>query len=259
MCESPIQIKFEPQKTAETDEFQGANINLPYKGPTTGMDTSLKARQNMKYLLKGDELFETTSDICDRGNFLETNAILKLDLLNSGPFDTIGSKLEFQNLYFNFKNITFNLKVKFFFNPLSICNGDFDTVKIEMMNKSKTNGSLMFVIDPEKGVTFENYFVTNGPDETNINALFYDLDPLFKDYNSTFRVFFDSFVDIYEDVAILSNPIRDQFVKVLCEYRKTNPYVPPEEKVINSYVLYKDKIAQLKKLNIYSTIFMNKP
>ena len=258
MCDNKVQIPYEPQNSSESDEFKGGNINLAYKGPTTGMETSLKARETMEYFLKLNELFEIVSEICDKGNYFETKAKLKLDEFTSGPYDTIGSKLEFQNLYFHFKNITFNLNVKFFFNPLSICKEDF-----EMFAKEKvlTNGSLMFVIDPENGISFENYFVSNGPDPLNVNALFYDLDPIFQNYNSTFRVFFDSFIDIYEDDSILSNAIRNEFVKILCEYRKTNLYkdkMKIKDYFTNPLHIYNEKIEFLKRTNIYPTIFTMK-
>jgi hypothetical protein len=254
MCDKKTTVPFMPQDTSEPDELNGANINLPYKGPTTGMNTSLKSRTNMKYILKQKELFEVNSDICDLGNYLETKATLKLNVFSSGPYDTVGSKLEFQNLYFHFKNIVFNLKVRYYFNPLSTCKEEFETF---INNETKSPGSLMFVIDEDKGISFETYSVSNGPDEKNVNALFYDLEPLFENYNSTFRVFYDAFVDIYEDDSILSNLIRREFVNLLCEYRKTLP--PPEEKkVSNPYQLYKEKIDHIKKLNLYSTIFIEK-
>ena len=272
MCEKRVSIKFEPQKTSESDELQGSNVNIPYKGPSTGMDTSLKSRTNMKYFLKSNQSFEITSDICDHGSYIETKGKLKIEDFISGPFDTIGSKIEFQGLYFHFKNILFHLHVKYSFNPLLLCRkhleNESNTISQNLISSDSTinidmnqDGLLLLTVDPENGLSFENYFVTNGTDESNVNALFYDLQPSFSDYKSIFRPFYDSFINVYDDISILSHSIRNEFLRVICEYQKTNMNkntTSSDDNVKIPHVLYKEKLEHIKKLNIDSILFKHK-
>jgi hypothetical protein len=240
MCDKILSKKYITQTSDKQLEFNANSINIPYKGPTTGLETSLRSTNQQKVKIQGKTSFEVTSDICDRENFLETKAILSFENLMAGPYETVGSEIEFKNLYFHFKNLKIHILTKFYFNPLSIC-------RKEDLLSTKGNGSLMFLIDEEMGVEFEKYFVTNGDNQTEINELFFDLEPSFKNYNSTFGIFFDSIVNKFEFNREFGNLIRNEFVKILCESKKES------ENNIPIY-FYLEKVEHLKQMNVYSVI-----
>ena len=237
MCDKILSKKYSTQNIDKTIEFTANSINIPYKGPTTGLETSLRSTKDQKVILKGKISFEVEADICDRENLLETSAILMIEKLTAGPYETVGSEIEFKDLYFHFKNLKLFLKTKFYFNPLSIC-------REEESVSTKGIGSLMFMIDEEKGIEFEKYFVSNGTDETKVNELFYDLEPQFKIYNSTFGIFFDSIAEKLEFNKDFGTPVKNEFIKILCEYNKEN--IPTQA--------YYEKVEHLKQMNIYSVI-----
>jgi hypothetical protein len=243
MCDRIISKKYTLQNTNQTISFTANSINIPYKGPTTGLETSLRSSNQQQVTIKGKSSFDVEGEICDRDNFIETKAILFFENLNAGPYETVGSEIEFKNLYFHFRNLKIHLNLKFYFNPLSICR------KIEETVSSKGNGSLMLLINEELGVEFDEYFVSDGEDEKNINDLFFDLEPFFKNYNSTFGIFFDSIVDKFEFNQEFGSLIRNEFVRLLCEHRKENP--KSEEIPVFAF---REKMNLLKEKDIYSVI-----
>jgi hypothetical protein len=242
MCDQILSKKYSTQNTDKTIEFNPNSIIIPYKGPTTGLETSLRSSKNQKTKIQGKTSFEVSDEICDRDNFLETKAILSIEKLMTGPYETVGSQIEFKDLYFHFKNLKMYLRVKFYFNPLSICRTEEETAS------TKGNGALMLLVDEEMGVEFERYFVTNGEKETDVNDLFFDLESFFKNYNSTFGIFFDAIVDKFEFNQEIGHLIRNEFVKILCEHKKE-----PKSEVVR-YQCYQEKISYLKQNNIYSLI-----
>ena len=105
-----------------------------------------------------------------------------------------------------------------------------------------------------------------------MNTSLYNLEPLFKDYKSPFHILYDGFIDVYSNLSTFSDSIRNQYVKMLCEHRKTNPYNPKpkndaennpvpskmyqnDEQFENPYIHYHQKIKQIKNMDLYSTLF----
>ena len=273
MCETGVQAKYETQKLSVTLEeipvignLYNSKIKLSYKDPS-GIECKFNSGSGFKYVVNGNQSFEPTSTICDNGNYLGSKGRLQIESLSSGPF--ISNDNQFKNIYFHFKNIIIHMDVRFCFNPLSLCVKDFDAVYV---SDKKRNGSLMNLIDNEKNVFFDKYFVTNGPDESNVNTSLYNLEPLFKDYKSPFHILYDGFIDVYSNLSTFSDSIRNQYVKMLCEHRKTNPYNPKpkndaennpvpskmyqnDEQFENPYIHYHQKIKQIKNMDLYSTLF----
>jgi len=250
MCDNPISKKIEV-KSETKEEIPASNMNVEYKGKTTGMATSLKSRPKSTIEVKGNLKFETVGDICDKTDYLESKAIFSIEHLMLGPLDTFGSKLTFDNMYFHFKDLKMNLIVRFYYNSLTICRESPET-------NEKRDYSIKYEIDKEPGLDLKLFYATNG--KTNdINSLFYDLEEDFKSYNSGFAKFYDYLLDQLDGSFQFSKQIEDEFKKVYCEQAQEQAKEQTEEKAIkNTYILYKQKIDILKKLDVYPVIYSSK-
>ena len=253
MCDNPISEKINISSN-DKDEFSAANLNVEYQGKTTGMTTSLKSRPKSTILISDKTTFETVGDICDKKDYLESKGVLTLQHILFGPLDTFGSKLTFENMYFHFKDLKLNLIVKFFYNPLSICRESPDP-------NAKKDYSITFEIDKtsmEKGpVDLKLFYATNGK-SSDINSLFYDLEEQFKNYDKGFSSFYDYFVNQLAGSFQFVRKIEDEFKKIYCKNQKDQNINETSQKVKIPYILYKQKIDILKRLDIYSTIYFSK-
>lgn len=251
MCDNPISEKINIS-SKEQDEITGSNMNVEYKGKTTGMTTSLKSRPKSTILITDTTTFQTVGDICDKMDYLESKGVLTLERMLFGPLDTFGSKLTFENMYFHFDDMKLNLIVKFFYNPLSICREAPEP-------DAKKDYSITFEIDKTniKPIDLKLFYATNGK-SSDINSLFYDLEDEFKNYNGGFSRFYDYLINQIAISSQFVKKIEDEFKKVYCKYavnKKINTHI---QKVKNPFVLYKQKIDILKRLDIYSTIYSSK-
>jgi hypothetical protein len=249
MCDK-IGTKFQTQTSTEKILFRPNNISIPYVGPTIPDSTKLTSRSNTIATITDGIEFEQIGDICSRITYLETNGILKIKNIVSGGYQTFGGKLEFKELYFFFSDLIMNIKVRYYFNPFTICKDD-----IQKMNNDE-NRPFMVIIDDTKGISFDKdkYFVTNSEDRNNINPLFFDLIPSLSNYNSEFGPFFDQFVAPIMNQTGFGIQIGKEFNRVYCEEYHKQTQVKFED--LDLYHIYEDRVDRLKRMGIYD-IFHN--
>jgi hypothetical protein len=244
MCDKKIQFKIPTISSKIAEVFDNQHVNIPYTGPTVPEETALMPTSIAK--TKVDQLeFEHMSDfLCDRGNYLETKGKVKLDHLSSGPYETFGGTLEFKRLHFHFKNLVIPLKIRYYFNKSKICEVDIDV-------SGRNLGSIVPTIETDiSGIVFDQYFCSDGEDPSNINQLFYDLEPYFKDYSSNFGVFFDAFMDPIMDRSLFAKKIHQQIMKIYCQELKN-------EMPKNAFVSYHEKIQRIKEMGWTNVISKN--
>ena len=221
MCDQILKNPFQNQ-SLDIEMIPMNMFSIPYGGPTIKEDVTLDSVDTTENMISKIS-FEPTSDICLNKNQITTSGILKISYFRSGPYQTLGGTLEFRRLFLHFKDLVLNVKVKFTYNPDTICKNSEDT-------------KLVMIVDPEKGIDFDEYFVTDGSDITNINDLFYDLTKYFKNYSSNFGVLFDILLMSILDKSKFKKQIIDEFTRLIClEQKKEAP-------VSSSYT---EKLVQL--------------
>jgi hypothetical protein len=99
---------------------------------------------------------------------------------------------------------------------------------------------------------FEKYFVTNGLNETNQNVIFNNLENKFKTPNNIYEPIYQLFVDSIENLQ-LADFIVQELNRILC--LKYGIEDKSNDKIVNVYSNYKEKIQRLKINDNYSAIF----
>jgi hypothetical protein len=258
MCDKKIQNKLSNITSKIREVFKNDHVNIPYTGPTVPEETALMPTAIAKTKLDQLEFEHVTDFLCDRGNYIETKGKLKVNNLSSGPYETFGGTLEFKRLHFHFKNLAIPVKIRYYFNKSKICEVDVDEKEedisenqIEKDISGRNLGSILATIDSDvSGILFDQYFCSDGEDPNNINQLFYDLEPYFKDYSSNFGVFFDAFMDPIMDQSLFAKKIHHRLMKIYCKELKSD--IPK-----NAFVSYHEKVQRIKEMGWTNVISKN--
>ena len=235
MCDQKIKTPFETVSN-EMELFPMNNVAIPYGGPTIKEDVQLDSFGTTENMIS-KITFTPTGDICINKDGLVTTGEIKIQYFRTGPYQTIGGTLEFRRLFFHFKDLILNVKVKFVYNTDNIC------------SNNPTDTKLFIIIDREKGVDFDEYFVTDGTDITNINDLFYDLTMYFKNYSSNFGVLFDILLNSLLEKSGFVKIISNEFIRIICEDQKLSK---------TTTTVFRDKLQRLKINGDMDVIIKNK-
>jgi hypothetical protein len=226
MCDKKIHFPSERIYSKTHEIFENEHVNIPYTGPTVPEETALMPTAIAKTHLKDGLTFETVQDfLCDRGNLIETKGKVKIGKLSSGPYETFGGTLEFKRLHFHFENLVLPLHVKYYFNKSKICDDLNSKDRIDVPENiiqkdvsGRNMGSIVATIHTDiSEISFDKYYCSDGEDPTNINQLFYDLEPYFSDYSSNFGIFFDAFIDPIMDQSLFAKKIHHRLQTIYCK------------------------------------------
>ena len=253
MCDKKIQFQI-PKITSKVREiFKNDHVNIPYTGPTIPEETALMPTPLAQTRIE-EPFFEHVSEfVCDRGNFLEAKGKLGIKSISSGPYETFGGTLEFKRLHFHFKNLEIPVRIRYYFNKSKICEvevkeeePDISENQIVKDMSGRNFGSIISNVRTDgSGISFEKYFCSDGEDPSNINQLFYDLEPYFSDYSSNFGVFFDVLLDPILDQSMFAKKIHHQMIKLYCKETPKSS-------------AYQDKIQRIKNMGWANVILLYK-
>lgn len=284
MCENIINFKYRTQISDEDEYFQLGPIEIGVlsKFSTFAFD-SIFVSEKQNFYTKGPiQLDIDEGSLCiDKNVIIIGKGLITINDLTCGPYEKVGGSLVQDNLYFHFKNLKINCIVSYFFNPYSICVRDFDSISLppninelikyypkKVLNRYiTTNGGLLFDVNKDKGITFDEFYISFGKDGPKQD--FYDLlTGTMKDYSGPFGIVFDRIASGLADRSIFSDYVRNEFLSVYCMYSKENPYNPPNidietETNENKEVLeakgpnyfLSEKLIHFKTLGLYSTLF----
>jgi hypothetical protein len=282
MCDDKVKIPFLKQEFSLKETIPPPNdIKIPYKDETIFEDIVLSNLPSLGIQYDGKISLDISGDICDFGNYLEANGILKFENIVSGPFQTEGGTVQFRRLYAHFRNLEIPVKVVYQYNPNYVCSIEDLSENIpDLIQSSDESGNLVdgsgnkdnsgnlvdgsqnnlpkkqleFILNPtdQNSYRFEKYFVTNGLNETNQNIIFNNLESKLKMPNNIYEPIYKLFTDSIPSIQI-GDFIVQEMNRILClKYGKKNN---KDENVINVYKIYNEKLERLKINQIYSVIF----
>lgn len=279
MCDVKLQNPFQKQEISINEEHPSKKISIAYQDPTTFENVILNSFSLTKSFWSGKVSFETIGDICDFGDYIEFNGILKIEKYKSGPLETKGGIVQFKRLYFHFRDLEIPVTIKYYYDKEKICNEDIiqnnsspislgltfhlshhnsdtyyykriDTSNNQIVN-DKSGLNVRINTTPETSVKLSKYFVTNLDNENNMNPLMNNLEPKFRQYDSSFNPFYQAIASSIVDVS-LGRKVEKELNRIICSSQ-----TPSEEIVKNSYVLFNEKVNHLRELNLYSLIRKN--
>jgi hypothetical protein len=97
---------------------------------------------------------------------------------------------------------------------------------------------------------FDDFFVSNGLNETNINSIFNNLETLFPD--SKFNPIFQSYIKVL-DKTNLSGLVEKEMNRIYCLYKNKKPN--KKEEITPQNAFYREKIERLKIQGNWNVIF----
>ena len=243
MCDRKLNSTFSTQKSTIPEKIKTDKIVIPYDDPTLFQSVSLYSGGNRITSLSGEIVFSMGDEICNFGNYLEGKGNLSISSLVTGPYETKDGILDYRRLYFYFKNLQLKVKVRYNYDPNTICDGKPvpNPIEPKTLQDSSLNKLILKVI-PEEKVSFSDFISANGENPSNINLQIQNLKPFFEDGSKGFTPFFDGFVVNINENTDIGKKIDQEFQKMLCGEEMN---VKPTREVIN----------MIKEMNLASVIF----
>lgn len=237
MCDNKLNNGFEKITSSEDINFQPPSISIGFTGPTDPVNAVLSSKPNLtKAILTNQVSIESKGPICQFSTTIITfPAKIQIGKIKSGPYTDTGGKIDFRDIYFNFIDITFELQVKYEFDPSLVC----DETKPQTYNIDNKP----FSVDVQT-VSFDKskYFATNGDDDSNLNIFQKDLGDLFSDAKSSFVQFFNALISGLLNQSALGRNLESTLDKIYCSQEKN---------IVNTYILFEDKIKRIERMGIY--------
>ena len=264
MCDVKLQNPFQKQESPIKENIPFQPFSLTYKDPTVFEDLTLSTNRLTKTIWEGNITFEIFGDICDYNNYIEANGLLKIGMFKTGPLETKGGVIQFKRLFFNFSDLEIPVKIKYEYNPETLCNEStseaietnyFEKHIVDASSTTMEKRSLFTITTAptsERPIKFNKYYVTNSDTETNMNNLFNNLESEIKKIDTFFLPFYN-FVAYSLPETELGKKIENEFKRIICLSKKSS-----NETVKTGSVFYKEKIDYLKEMNLYSLIRSNK-
>lgn len=254
MCEAKVNIPFLKQEIILNEAFPLYDIKIPYQDQTLMEDLVWLNLPNSMIQIKDKVSIDVSDQICDYGDHLEANGILKLDDLVAGPYQTEGGVVQFRRLYIHLKNIQIPIKIYYEYNQDALCDigkQDISENLIQDMSGIIMKPPFEIVLDNSNNLIFDKFFVTNGLNETNMNMIFNRLEPQFKEIQGLFRPIYQSYVKVLEKTK-MNELVKKEMNRILCLYKNKTP-----KSTDITPIYYKEKIERLKIQGNWNVIFKN--
>jgi len=206
MCDGgKVKVPFEPI-TIENEKIISTPLFLPY--------TDLESRESGTLSSFGttemtfDSItFDPIGYQCLLENSVETNAIMNIKGLRTGPYQSSGFSLNFKRLFFFAKDLIIFTKVRFVYNPENVC-------------KDISGSKVYMIIDNIRGIEYADFYVTDGLNNESRNPTFVILDYLFKEHSTHFGLFWDSVLNTILQGSEINELILKEFERTYCEHKK---------------------------------------
>lgn len=214
MCElgGKVRVPFEPV-TIENEKIISTPLFLPFTDLESREDGTLSSFGTTEMTFES-LTFDPIGYQCILQDSIETNAMITIKNFRSGPYQTSGFSLNFKRLFFFIKDLIIFVKVRFVYDPNTLCTDVSGNRKIYM------------IIDNIRGIEYGDFYVTDGLNNESRNPTFLILDYLFKEHSTHFGLFWDSIVNTILQGSEINELIMNEFERTLCEDKRL--YGEPE-------------------------------
>jgi hypothetical protein len=246
MCDRKLNSSFKNQSSTKPEILKSEKLVINYDDPTLFQNVGLYSGVSRTTSISGEIVLQIDGDICNFGNYLEANGNLKMAQILTGPYETKGGILEYRRLYFFFKDLNLKVKIRYNYDPKTICNGKPIPNPIEPQTaQDLSQNKILIQVDSDELIEFSGFIASNGADTSNINLQMQNLKPFFEDPKKGFFPFYDAFLINLNENSGFGKLIDQEFQRILCESNL-------EKAKIGDYY---DKIEKIKDLNLVSVIF----
>jgi hypothetical protein len=261
MCDGgKVKVPFEPVKI-ENEKLISIPLFLPY--------TDLESRENGTLSSFGTTemtfesmTFEPVGYQCLLEDSVETNAMISIKNFKSGPYQSSGFSFNFKRLFFFVKDLIMFVKVRFVYNPKTVCQKANDI-------SGNITSKIYMIIDNIRGIEYGDFYVTDGLNVDSRNPTFVILDYLFKEHSTHFGLFWDSILSTILKDSEINALILKEFERTYCEHKKIygdesdghshghGGHSHGGDKKSSQRLVpnYKEKIDYIKKIDLYSVLF----
>ena len=256
MCEAKVNIPFLKQEINLNEAFPLYDIKISYKDPTLLEDLVWLNLTSSLIQIKDKVSIDVSNQICDYGDHLEAKGILSLDDVIAGPYQTEGGVVQFRRLYIHLKKVQIPIKIYYEYNQDELCNINKEDVSENLIHD--ISGIMMkppfeIKLDNSNNIIFDKFFVTNGLNESNMNTIFNQLEPQFRDINGLFRPIYQSYVKVLEKTK-MNNLVKQEMNRILCLYKNKTT---KSSEITPQNAFYREKIERLKIQGNWNVIFKN--
>jgi hypothetical protein len=246
MCDNPLSAKLEKQDSNETITVTPNPISIKFIGPTMKdpfSPATFSSKPNTKVIFSNGVSLNVVQNICQSSDTTLTfQALIEIGKIKSGPYIDSGGEIEFRDLFFNFFNVKYNTNITYQFDPKLVCAESVpQTYNIDNRPFQVVVTSISY--DKSK------YFATNTEDETNINKFEMDLVDLFlsTDASGSLVQFHNQILNALLNKSGFGRKVEKEIDRIYCAQNA-------ETKIVNTYILYEQKIKRLQQNGLYSLI-----